>query len=206
MKLYYSHHLTNVSRYNSEQELRIWLYPDPETNTAISLKYFGETMSAALVEIEHAESADDLRQLAALARAIETRAGGNGIGWIDAERLANTLRAMGAIETVYDHRESKRVALPDVLCPEARRYVDDYERTGDQYCQWSVIAIDEQRARQIMTQAAARDVAEHPEYEQALGRFTRWTAAGRPVRCIDYEEAPDTTTLIDRITAMKGAQ
>lgn len=205
MKLYYSHHLTNVSRYNSEQELCIWLYPDPETNTALSLTYFGETMSAALVEVEHPESADALRKLAALARAIEKQAGGNGIGWIDAERLANTLRAMGAIETVYDHREGKRVALPDVRCAEARRYVDDYERTGDQYCQWSVIAIDEQWARQIMTQAAARDIAEHA-YSANLERFTRWTAAGRPVKRIDYEEAPDTTTLQDRITVMKGAQ
>lgn len=205
MKFWYSHYMSNAHRqYNNVVDLCIRLYPDPNGIAALTLTFFDDALSVSLVETEHVESAGHLRQLAALALAIEKQAG--TISFIGARKLAKTLQTIGAIETVYDQRERKRVPLKDVRPPDIRRYVDDYEKTGDHYCQWSVLAVDQDNARRIMTKAAASNVATLPTSEELLDRFARWTSAGRPVKLIDYEEAPDTTTLIDRITAMKGAQ
>lgn len=102
------------------------------------------------------------------------------------------LEKLGAVQVVYDSRESGYVELADVADPDMKSWRDDWRTMGEDRCHVGAIAYDARGAKADIGAALAKN----PNYDDYL---VRWIAAGRPVIAITYDKAPDTRTAMELV-------
>jgi hypothetical protein len=105
------------------------------------------------------------------------------------------LLEIGALEVVYDSRESQYIPIGDVKGPEYLDFIDDYRvhniRSNWSGCKYAVMATSEIEAKAgILAKAAKNKDAEWCE---------KFVAAGMPVFVPEHSRYPNVTPAIERL-------
>jgi len=124
--------------------------------------------------------------------------------YVSPQDVLERLRALRAIECVYDPRESEWVEIEHVAPADFVAWRDDWKTAGYDGCTVGCLAPNETDARKGILSEFARLSAD--TYRTGYdGRLAAWIVAGKPVIRVSsfslYHDAPDTTPLDARIAA-----